>query len=88
MAAGEATARALYPAVRNPYAYPELRTDEGLEGAWGALISFAFCQFKHSVRTVVSTPLRSFASIGSTFILIEFSFFEMKMSILERTKYN
>ena len=33
MAAGEATARALYPAVRNPYAFPELRTDEGLE-AW------------------------------------------------------
>jgi LmbE family N-acetylglucosaminyl deacetylase len=33
MAAGEATARALYPAVRNPYAYPELRTGEGLE-AW------------------------------------------------------
>ena len=33
MAAGEATARALYPAVRNPYAYPELRTEEGLE-AW------------------------------------------------------
>ena len=31
MAAGEATARALYPAVRNPYAFPELRTDEGLE---------------------------------------------------------
>lgn len=33
MAAGEATARALYPAVRNPYAYPELRDSEGLE-AW------------------------------------------------------
>ena len=33
MAAGEATTRALYPAVRNPYAYPELRKDEGLE-AW------------------------------------------------------
>ena len=33
MAAGEATVRALYPAVRNPYAYPELRNDEGLE-AW------------------------------------------------------
>lgn len=33
MAAGEATSRALYPAVRNPYAYPELRTSEGLE-AW------------------------------------------------------
>lgn len=33
MAAGEATTRALYPAVRNPYAYPELRTEEGLE-AW------------------------------------------------------
>jgi LmbE family N-acetylglucosaminyl deacetylase len=33
MAAGEATSRALYPAVRNPYAYPELRTNEGLE-AW------------------------------------------------------
>ena len=31
MAAGEATVRALYPAVRNPYAYPELRTTEGLE---------------------------------------------------------
>ena len=33
MAAGEATTRALYPAVRNPYAYPELRDAEGLE-AW------------------------------------------------------
>lgn len=33
MAAGEATVRAIYPAVRNPYAYPELRRDEGLE-AW------------------------------------------------------
>ncbi|MSW38599.1 MAG: PIG-L family deacetylase [Actinobacteria bacterium] len=33
MAAGEATTRALYPAVRNPYAYPELRREEGLE-AW------------------------------------------------------
>lgn len=33
MAAGEATTRALYPAVRNPYAYPELRKVEGLE-AW------------------------------------------------------
>ena len=33
MNAGEATVRALYPAVRNPYAYPELRNDEGLE-AW------------------------------------------------------
>ena len=33
MAAGEATARARYPAVRNPYAFPELRTEEGLE-AW------------------------------------------------------
>ena len=33
MAAGEATARALYPAVRNPYAYPELRNEEGLD-AW------------------------------------------------------
>ncbi len=33
MAAGEATSRALYPAVRNPYAYPELRDNEGLD-AW------------------------------------------------------
>jgi len=33
MAAGEATSRALYPAVRNPYANPELRDKEGLE-AW------------------------------------------------------
>lgn len=33
MAAGEATVRALYPAVRNPFAYPELRNEEGLE-AW------------------------------------------------------
>ena len=32
MAAGEATTRALYPAVRNPYAYPEIR-EAGLE-AW------------------------------------------------------
>lgn len=33
MAAGEATTRALYPAVRNPYAYSDLRLKEGLE-AW------------------------------------------------------
>lgn len=32
MAAGEATVRALYPAVRNPYAFPEIR-EAGLE-AW------------------------------------------------------
>lgn len=32
MAAGEATSRSLYPAVRNPYAYPEIR-EAGLE-AW------------------------------------------------------
>ena len=31
MAAGEATTRALYPAVRNPYAYAELRNNENLE---------------------------------------------------------
>ncbi|MBL8929750.1 MAG: PIG-L family deacetylase [Kineosporiaceae bacterium] len=31
LAAGEATIRAVYPAARNPFAYPELLTDEGLE---------------------------------------------------------
>jgi LmbE family N-acetylglucosaminyl deacetylase len=41
MAAGEATTRALYPAVRNPYAYPELRKKEGLE-AW--TVSWLFLQ--------------------------------------------
>ncbi|MFM1819404.1 MAG: hypothetical protein RIS61_1002 [Actinomycetota bacterium] len=41
MAAGEATTRALYPAVRNPYAYPELRKQEGLE-AW--TVSWLFLQ--------------------------------------------
>lgn len=33
MAAGEATIRAVYPAARNPFAYPHLLDDEGLE-AW------------------------------------------------------
>jgi len=33
LAAGEATIRAVYPAARNPFAYPHLRDDEGLE-AW------------------------------------------------------
>jgi len=33
MAAGEATIRAIYPAARNPYAFPELLVDEGLD-AW------------------------------------------------------
>lgn len=33
LAAGEATIRALYPFSRNPFAYPELLTEEGLE-AW------------------------------------------------------
>lgn len=31
LAAGEATVRAVYPAARNPFAYPELLTEEGLE---------------------------------------------------------
>ena len=31
LAAGEATIRALYPAARNPFAFPELLTQEGLE---------------------------------------------------------
>ena len=31
LAAGEATIRAVYPAARNPFAYPELLADEGLE---------------------------------------------------------
>jgi LmbE family N-acetylglucosaminyl deacetylase len=33
LAAGEATVRAVYPAARNPFAYPELLADEGLD-AW------------------------------------------------------
>jgi LmbE family N-acetylglucosaminyl deacetylase len=35
MAAGEATLRAVYPDARNPFAFPELLGDEGLE-AWTA----------------------------------------------------
>lgn len=31
LAAGEASIRAVYPAARNPFAYPELLDDEGLE---------------------------------------------------------
>jgi LmbE family N-acetylglucosaminyl deacetylase len=31
LAAGEATIRAVYPAARNPFAFPALRSDEGLE---------------------------------------------------------
>ena len=31
LAAGEATVRALYPAARNPFAFPELLAEEGLE---------------------------------------------------------
>ncbi len=31
LAAGEASIRAIYPAARNPFAYPELLADEGLE---------------------------------------------------------
>jgi LmbE family N-acetylglucosaminyl deacetylase len=33
LAAGEASVRAVYPAARNPFAFPELLSDEGLE-AW------------------------------------------------------
>lgn len=33
LATGEATARAVYPAARNPFAFPELISDEGLD-AW------------------------------------------------------
>jgi LmbE family N-acetylglucosaminyl deacetylase len=31
LAAGEAAIRAIYPAARNPFAYPELMEEEGLE---------------------------------------------------------
>ena len=31
LAAGEAAIRAVYPAARNPFAWPELMSDEGLE---------------------------------------------------------
>lgn len=31
LASGEASIRAIYPAARNPFAWPELMTDEGLE---------------------------------------------------------
>ena len=31
LAAGEASIRAVYPAARNPFSYPELLEDEGLE---------------------------------------------------------
>ena len=33
LAAGEAATRAVYPAARNPFAFPELLADEGLD-AW------------------------------------------------------
>ncbi len=33
LATGEATVRAVYPAARNPFAFPELLSEEGLE-AW------------------------------------------------------
>ncbi len=36
LAAGEAAIRAIYPAARNPFAWPELMTDEGLE-PWSVL---------------------------------------------------
>ena len=52
MAAGEATTRALYPAVRNPYAYPELRNDEGLE-AWSVSWLWLFTTYEpnHWINT-------------------------------------
>ena len=52
MAAGEATTRALYPAVRNPYAYPELRAQEGLE-AW--TVSWLWLQGHPEINHFVDT---------------------------------
>ncbi|MEI6108655.1 MAG: PIG-L deacetylase family protein [Actinomycetes bacterium] len=52
MAAGEATTRALYPAVRNPYAYPELRSQEGLE-AW--TVSWLWLQGHPEINHFVDT---------------------------------
>ena len=52
IAAGEATTRALYPAVRNPYAYPELRSQEGLE-AW--TVSWLWLQGHPEINHFVDT---------------------------------
>lgn len=55
LATGEATVRAIYPAARNPFAFPELLADEGLD-AWtvAELWLMADAQADHAVDTTDS----------------------------------
>ncbi|MFL6101214.1 MAG: PIG-L deacetylase family protein [Actinomycetales bacterium] len=55
LATGEATVRAIYPAARNPFAFPELLADEGLD-AWtvAELWLMADPQSDHPVDTTAT----------------------------------
>ncbi len=57
LAAGEATVRAVYPAARNPFAFPELLAEEGLE-AWTVpeLWMMADPQSDHPVDITATFP--------------------------------
>jgi LmbE family N-acetylglucosaminyl deacetylase len=57
LATGEATVRAIYPAARNPFAFPELLADEGLD-AWtvAELWLMADPQSDHPVDTTATFP--------------------------------
>jgi LmbE family N-acetylglucosaminyl deacetylase len=57
LAAGEATVRAIYPAARNPFAFPELLADEGLD-AWtvSELWLMADPKSDHPVDTTETFP--------------------------------
>jgi LmbE family N-acetylglucosaminyl deacetylase len=57
MAAGEATVQALYPAARNPFAFPELLSDEGLD-AWtvSELWLMADAKADHAVDVTETFP--------------------------------
>jgi len=57
LAAGEATVQAIYPAARNPFAFPELLADEGLD-AWTVpeLWLMADAQADHAVDITATFP--------------------------------
>ncbi|SDN61661.1 N-acetylglucosaminyl deacetylase, LmbE family [Klenkia soli] len=65
MTVGEATLRAVYPDARNPFAFPELLADEGLEAWTVSEVWLSASPRAHHAVDVTDTAERKFAALES-----------------------
>lgn len=65
MTVGEATLRAVYPDARNPFAFPELVADEGLEAWTVPEVWLSASPRAHHAVDVTDTAERKFAALES-----------------------